>query len=591
MPTNDKIILQQVLEQEHADKNRSLTKAEFFDRFVAEQELKDYDLSYDEIESGIVGGGGDGGIDAIYTFANGELVLDDFDPSTLRKNVEIEVVLIQSKTSESFGEDPIHRLKSVTENIFDLSKKIEDFTGQYNEDVRASVTLFRGAYKKLATSFPTLRFRYIYATCGDSSNVHHNVFKLANTDLKKAVSGLYSQACFEFHFHGAGDLLEMARRRPLTTHNLPVAEVISATGGYIALVGLWEFFLFVSDESKRLRKGIFEANVRDYQGATQVNEEIKNTLSSNHREDFWWLNNGVTIVASKAVQSGKTLTIEDPQIVNGLQTSREVYNCFSQIHRAANDERRIMVKIIVAEDSESRDKIIKATNSQTALPPASLRATDKVHRDIEEYLSPFGLYYDRRKNYHKNCGRPGNQIIGIPALAQAVMAIALQRPDHARARPSTLLKKDDDYVKVFSPDNPITLYLVCCRLLKKTQSALAQMQELEKTHKTNILYYVLTWVSALLTKTSKPTAEEIAAIDPEIDASEQISHSIASILTKYNELGGGDHLVKGPKFLEAIQDALKAKFPVTELEALGDLGRWKHKHVATNGLAKTANGK
>jgi hypothetical protein len=112
----------------------------------------------------------------------------------------------------------------------------------------------------------------------------------------------------------------------------------------------------------------------------------------------------VTILCSSATHSGKILTIEDPQIVNGLQTSTEVYKNFSQ-KGALADERNILVRVIVPTDGDSRDQIIKATNSQTTIPIASLRSTEKVNRDIEEYFRAHGLFYDRRKNLHKNEGR------------------------------------------------------------------------------------------------------------------------------------------------------------------------------------------
>lgn len=48
---------------------------------LREQILKDFDLSYEEIESGLVGAGGDEGIDGIYSFANGQLIEDDSETS------------------------------------------------------------------------------------------------------------------------------------------------------------------------------------------------------------------------------------------------------------------------------------------------------------------------------------------------------------------------------------------------------------------------------------------------------------------------------------------------------------------------------
>ena len=107
--------------------------------------------------------------------------------------------------------------------------------------------------------------------------------------------------------------------------------------------------------------------------------------------------------------------------------------------------RSVLVRVIVPQEEDSRDRIIKATNSQTSIPRASLRATDKIHRDIEDYLTPRGIYYDRRKNYYKNQGKPVKKIVSIPYLAQAVLACGLRDPANARARPSSLLKNDETY--------------------------------------------------------------------------------------------------------------------------------------------------
>ena len=427
MATNDQIILDQALDQERARRVPSASKSNFFEMYVVEQLLKDADLSDEEIESGLVGDGGDGGIDGIYVFANGDLVREDFDASSLKKSVVLEVVIIQSKLSPGFDEDTLNRFIAVTNDLFDLSKTIDSFAQVYNEGVRSAIANFRSVYKDLAARFPSLQFRYVYASRGDSKIVHPNVSRKVKI-LEKAVLTLFSSAKFSFDFIGASNLLSLARRQPITSFDLKVSESISAQGGYIALVRLKEFDAFVRDDNKQLRKNLFEANVRDYQGATQVNDDIQKSLGAKGSEDFWWLNNGVTIIAAKAVQSGKTLTIEDPQIVNGLQTSTEIYKYFSSAN-TEGDERSVMVRVIVPGKIESSDRIIKATNSQTTIPPASLRATDKVHRDIEEYLRPFGLFYDRRKNMHKNEGRAVEQIISIPLMSQSIMSICMQRPD------------------------------------------------------------------------------------------------------------------------------------------------------------------
>lgn len=259
----------------------------------------------------------------------------------------------------------------------------------------------------------------------------------------------------------------MTRDVPTTSRTLDVSEspIGTAAGSYVALVNLKKYFEFISENGK-IAKNIFDSNVRDYQGSVIVNTAIRQTLSDDNSQNFWYLNNGVTIITPKVISSGKQLTIEDPQIVNGLQTSYEIYQHFSNATDSKNEERSLLVRIICEENEAARDKIIRATNSQTAIPPASLRSADEIHRNIEDFLKPNGFFYDRKKNFHRNQGIQVSKIISIPYMAQAMMAITLLKPDSARARPSTLLNSDKDYKAIFSLDKSIDIYLKVIQIIK-----------------------------------------------------------------------------------------------------------------------------
>jgi hypothetical protein len=58
MSTNAKVILDELLEKRCAEIAPHRTPAQYFEIFSAEQILKEYDLSHEEIEDGLVGGGG-----------------------------------------------------------------------------------------------------------------------------------------------------------------------------------------------------------------------------------------------------------------------------------------------------------------------------------------------------------------------------------------------------------------------------------------------------------------------------------------------------------------------------------------------------
>jgi hypothetical protein len=557
---NDQVLLDQILDIERTGRGEGTSVSDFFEQYVAAQLLKDYDISDDELEYGLVGGPNDGGIDAIYTLANGEMVQEDFEPGALKKNVEIDVLIIQAKVSNGFEQTPIDKLIAVTGHLFSLAHNIDEYEEVYNEGLRTSIQNFRVLYTAVAGRFPTLRFTYCYATRGDSSTVHPNV-KRKGDDLNKLVKRLFPHAEVKCIFLGATNLLALARRQPSISHELKFLESLTGRDGYIALVRLQDFATFLRSDSGQLRKNIFEANVRDYQGSNTVNEEMQQTLTSQGPEDFWWLNNGVTIVSSRAVQGGKTLTVEDPQIVNGQQTSTEIFNYF-QIKTEVQDERCLMVRVIVANDAVSRDRIIKATNSQTSMPAASLRATEKIHRDIEEYLAPFELYYDRRKNSQKQRGRPRNRIVSISLMAQAMMSVLLQRPDDARARPSSLIKKDEDYAKIFNPSFPIHLYLIVAVIAKVAHSTLLDEEELLPKDRNNILFYVCMVASCLLAKTARPTVQQISKIDIADVDKVLIERAIAIVLKPYRLFGADDRAAKGGELLVVVQKALLVQFPL-----------------------------
>lgn len=79
----------------------------------------------------------------------------------------------------------------------------------------------------------------------------------------------------------------------------------------------------------RLQRRIFYENVRDYQGTdNSVNKEISNTIKEeNTRDQFVLLNNGITVI-TRVLKSlgGNVYELSDFQIVNGCQTSNEIFN-------------------------------------------------------------------------------------------------------------------------------------------------------------------------------------------------------------------------------------------------------------------------
>lgn len=152
--------------------------------------------------------------------------------------------------------------------------------------------------------------------------------------------------------------------------------------------------------------------------------------------------------------------------MNGLQTSYSISESFSNIIEE-NKNKDLLIRIILTPENDLRtDEIIKATNSQTPLAPYSLRATDSIHRDIEDYFKSKNLFYDRRKNYYKNIGKNSELIISIQYLAQIINAIILKNPHTSRSAPGSLVKNDTLYKKIFGYKN-VDLYYKSIMYSKK----------------------------------------------------------------------------------------------------------------------------
>lgn len=144
MSKNNQILLDAIINQEMEDLGEDIPLSEFFEFYSALQVLKENELSYDEINAGISGKSHDGGVDSIYLFVNGEIIKEDeILIGKYKKNVDIELVLIQSKYENSFSEEPLLKVSRLCRNLFDLDFNPDDYIGRYNEKVLAAFELFK----------------------------------------------------------------------------------------------------------------------------------------------------------------------------------------------------------------------------------------------------------------------------------------------------------------------------------------------------------------------------------------------------------------------------------------------------------------
>jgi AIPR protein len=570
MANNNIIILNSILEG-HSKHYEGYKEDEIFELFTFEQVLKEHDLSYDEIIFGNVDGGDDGGIDGFFLFLDDRFVGEGYletvkteqqnsdeteqqnsdetklDLSLFRKFPCLELYIIQSKKEESFGEKTFDRLIPTLGDIFDLSKSLDDLKSLYNIKLLDRVDTFRQIYLGLSSLHPELNISIVYASKGNTEDINPKVIHRAEI-LKEDVKSFFNPVNVAIEYFGARELLNYSRIEKKYTLPLQfIANYLSVgQNSYILLSKIHDYYRFVVDEKNNIRSYMFESNVRDFQGRVEVNKDIIQTLVSlDDGLDFWWLNNGITILASRATISGTIINLENVQIINGLQTTYSIYNYYKNNSRALETENRALsVKIIVIDEQQPqiRDRIIKATNFQTAIQPYSLRATDKIQRDIEDYLMGKGWFYDRRKNHYKNMGKPAAKIISIQQLSQVYMSIILRRPHNARSNPVSLIKSDGNYKRIFNEKVIPDVYLFCAKIIKRIEVFLRKHKEDAEYIKYHL---VLTCVIKHLQNKNYTPADlaGLLKVDEEVFSQELMSESLSEVkeLAKsYMATYGGD---------------------------------------------------
>ncbi|MCZ7407488.1 AIPR family protein [Parvimonas micra] len=552
--TNSQILIKECIKQEFEDSNGYKDINNYFEHFAALQVLKNFNLNDEEIDNGNSGGGNDGGCDNLYIFLNDELITGDkIDGLNAPKGSYLDFFILQSKNTTSFGEDAIMKWKTISDNLLNMSNNLEKFSDRYNEATIEFFGIFKKVMEKLVRNQVKVRFFYYYITLGNQ--VHQNVKKQAE-ELKKIVKCYYPASEVQVLFITADQLMDMYNADSETSVILEFADqpISLSENEYISLVKLGTYFRFITDDSLFLRKTFFEANVRDYQGNNIVNSSIAETLKNVGSEEFWWLNNGVTILSTDIkLITNKSLQVVNPEIVNGLQTSREIYNYFSENkEKIDEDSRTILVRVIRPKSEESRDNIIFSTNNQTSIPKSSLRVTDTIHLQIEMYFKNRGLYYDRRKNYYKNQKKKAIDIISVSFLAQCLISLVLRKPDFARARPSTLLTDEETYKYLYETNQDLEAYYKAAKVGRNIQNKLKSNGKITNTEINDILFYVIYAVVANVLEKKEISFLDLKNLDLNNITETEIIATSDKIYNKYKELGGNSRIAKSQGFIDDI---------------------------------------
>lgn len=381
-----------------------------------------------DLKDGLVDGSNDGGIDYIYA-----------DDSKL--------YLIQGKTSTTLSYNDIR----------DIFYKIrETFENLYNKN-------FDSYSNRLTTNFISL-----FDAFKDEPDIEFVLFTntILTEEIKKKVDELSSDSSFSNYtisVYGGNEI----ESKVLSVDNgntcVPYGELkLDRANNVLKYDENAAIFSIKAYSLKYLyaqysNNGLFGYNLREHISEKKVDSAIDRTINYS-KDDFWYLNNGITIGCSDFEPSGNKLKLWDFSIINGAQTTYKIGNS-SKI----NDDYdfSLVCKVVKSEESLNDEfirNISEASNSQKPIKQRDLRA-NSVEQQLLQQKAKDNKKYPLAIDIKRGIKPPNIKAIANKwqritneVLGQLIWACDYQKPGSARSAKADIFGKDKVYNSLFSLD-------------------------------------------------------------------------------------------------------------------------------------------
>lgn len=459
---------------------QKLKEAQAFEKFVnyvlfSADDPGVFTGDIDLLDSICVGGGQDTGIDGIGIKINDKLVrdVDEAEMCVERsKKTVVEFVFVQAKTATSINLGEFNKFGMGVKNFFSkgylpVNQRIKDV-----QKIRDYIYSDQKFIFKLASN---PRLQLYYATTGPEPS---------DANLDGTIALLKTElANIDFNFDavnvnamGGKQLIKYCRELEnkfevqinntdiIPLMGYPKADIDKA---YAFTCSAKEFLKLLRKDDGSLRRSLFHDNVRDYLGKSGVNNEIEKTIRETP-EMFLLCNNGVTIVCADFDQvRDKLVKIENPQVVNGCQTSNSLFNLKDHPNI---DKVQMLVRIISTDKIDVANRIVRGTNKQNQVLDEAFEGTLPFHQDtLEPFFlatdSPVKLFYERRSRQYNN--EPlikRTQVVNLRILTQTFVAMFLGAPHEAHKHEAKLLEMyagERQPRRIFRDEDDPCLYYVC----------------------------------------------------------------------------------------------------------------------------------
>lgn len=452
-----KFISEQNLNEKNIEKN--------FEKFINYICLSSKNISNFDLLSTCVGNGDDAGIDGFALSINNRYVNNTSELETILNtgmDFSIELFFIQSKTSEAFNTKEIGTFGDGVTDMFRPSESVKKKMNDLVNEKYKLIQLILKNYEYIKSK----KINLLYITPGiyieDDNHIstkNRIIETLLNLDIfnKKEIS---IQILDKKYIRKQYELSKVQNSATFSLNNkIEIPYIDGVEESYFAIMPVKEYLKIVIDDNDRIRRGIFELNVRDFAGYedNRVNQDIIQTLNSDSKKTFGLLNNGITVVGKTLSKGQGKYTIKNFYIVNGCQTT----NILFENRNLISDDMWISIKIVITQNDNIIKNIVKATNNQTEVQEIQLLSMDEYQEELESFYNSYDvytqLYYERRDGQYRDRPDVDSSKIVNPELQMKCFASVFLHSPHIASRFVGKLQEEISK-KIFVNDHKPIMY-------------------------------------------------------------------------------------------------------------------------------------
>lgn len=471
-----------------------------------------------------IGGTLDMGIDGIAIKLN-DIIIRDIDEAkdlvSKFPRVSIEFIFIQSKYKSNFDKGEFNNFVDGVRDFLSEKQRIPN-SDEIKELIRIKDYLISENVVYKWADNPRVRLYYVVM-----GKWHDSKHQLALAEqLKDDIGQLNTYAEPIVHFvdlTGFKSILDSNDNNFEVVINsidtMPLTSVNGVENSCLLMCFADELNKLLRTNEGIIRKSLFDDNVRDFQGDNTINSEIDKTISS-EPEKFALLNNGITIVCEKYIPSNRQITIKNPQIVNGCQTSHVIFK--HSENTAVLEKVPLIIKVISTQSQEITNQIVRGTNRQNIVLDEAFETTKPFHKELEEFINALSpdyerFYYERRsKQYDHNPSINQFEKLNLRIIIHAFVSMYLNHPHLSHRHESKLL---DTFGNILFKDFQSKLPYFTSSL------AFLKIEKLFRKQKLSKEYYTFKYHILMIFR------ELIAGVSPNVN-SEQIVDEHSSLVLK-----------------------------------------------------------